>query len=344
MGRNALGQGFHKPDRRGVDQHADGIGDHVVGKDIAEIARREKCAPHPGFHRKPHALRRFLLMCINADPHRQNEILHENPIGRGKLLRRARRIAARGEQAHIEAFGFGLSRSGGNEIPHHLHRLAADLPGSAGCAAKCGAKAENVGLKQQQARNVGRFKPTGKAGKEPYPRHFSTKCASPAMSICCKSLPLALFAVSSMAPKKPASAKSGKSEKSGAVSAKNTAINLTFSDNPASAAIVASRLPPGKRPILRKSTPVSAMCFAAGSTISGSVGRLPSTALVWLRARKAAQPARMISGATAPKAPSFGFLKSITSAPPAKAISASSGSATLARNSVMGCGSFAASV
>ncbi len=119
-----------------------------------------------------------------------------------------------------------------------------------------------------------------------------------------------------------ASRKSAKARNPAARSANRTAISFVPGARGATARrrLLACG---GKKPILTKSTPVEAISSALTRIVSGSIGRSPQTALVARRPAMEVTVCRMSRSPRRPTRRAVGFFRSMMSAPPEMAISAS---------------------
>ena len=138
-----------------VIDHADAVGDNVVGEHVAHVLDGVSGTPHVDVDVEAHALEAVALVRIGADPHRQDKVAHENAVaGRPHLM-------------VIRALGVGVGRRRRrDQITHHAegggierrHRVAAGVEHAA--------EAEDVGRERQEPGNVGRFEGSGKTRHE----------------------------------------------------------------------------------------------------------------------------------------------------------------------------------
>ena len=161
---NALGQHLDQRDVILRDDHANRVGDDVVGEHVAHVFGRMARAQHAGIDAEPHLLRLRALARVGADAHRQHEIVHEHTI-RPLVLARIGRIAARRQQPIIDFrrrrwVMRKLRDVRGDQAAHFIDRSVA------GGGTQSGA-AENVGGEQQQAWDVRRLERAGETGQQP---------------------------------------------------------------------------------------------------------------------------------------------------------------------------------
>ncbi len=143
-GGDPFGESLDELDVAGFDEHADGVGDDVVGERVAQVVGGAGRAAEESVDVEADALGGVAFPRVGADAAGQHEIVDEHAVGR----------------AVGEAPGGGRVRRRGRDKGAHPARGG---EGDPGLFAQGPPKPEQAGVQDEQAGNVGRFECAGEA-------------------------------------------------------------------------------------------------------------------------------------------------------------------------------------
>jgi hypothetical protein len=115
--------------------------------------------------RAAHPLRRGPLVRIGADPHRQHEIMDENPVD--GAFPPVERVAPRRTPTTLRGIPVGIAAMARNERAHRPHGIGDDRAAASGGAAQRPVKPQQPRRQHQQPRHVGRLQRPGQPRHQP---------------------------------------------------------------------------------------------------------------------------------------------------------------------------------